>query len=302
MHEHEELIHFVECNKKPLPSVLVVCTEMLLTAVSIAGSLQKLRSLLSRDLNKTVFDFDLSNPNDSSYKKNLLIVANSMAKSEHSKIVITENMKAIFNSPPFDCLWETEDDREFLIECFHNQLRIHNTNQLEMGEHTLVQDFETSEPYWFVKTIGSGLCPFASLFNHSCDANIKRTCIDNKIAFVVAKPVTAGNQLFLSYGYSSYKFSRDERQNQLQRFSFTCDCEACIEDYPEMMKLPRLNLDFDEPEFRALSTPTAISEFKKNCKYIEKSIANHPSYETTSCQFYFDHLLHQISKFSFDEL
>lgn len=98
LHEHEELIHFVECNKKPLPSVLVVCTEMLLTAVSIAGSLQKLRSLLSRDLNKTVFDFDLSNPNDSSYKKNLLIVANSMAKSEHSKIVITENMKAIFNS------------------------------------------------------------------------------------------------------------------------------------------------------------------------------------------------------------
>lgn len=300
--EHETLIHFVECNKKPLPAVLIVCTEMLLTAVSTAGSLQNLRSLLSCDLNKTVFDFDLSNPRDPSYRKNLLLVVNSMAKSENSRIVITDKMKAIFNSSPFDTLWESEDDRDFLIDCFHNQLRIHNTNQLEMGEHTLVQDSVASAPYWYVKTIGSGLCPFASLFNHSCDANVKRTCIDNRIAFVIAKPVAKGEQLFLSYGYSFYKFPREERQNLLQRFSFTCDCRACIENYPEMMKLTRLNLDFSEPEFRTLSTQAAANEFKKNSEYIKKSIENHPSYETTTCQIYNDHLLHQIAKFSFDEL
>lgn len=300
--EHETLIHFLECNKKTLPSVLIVCTQMLLTAVSIAGSLQKLRDMLSCALNKTVFDFDLSNPEDPSYRKNLLIVVNSMAKSENSRIVMTDKMKAIFDAPPFESLWDTEEDRDFLIDCFHNQLRIHNTNQLEMGEHSLVQDSATSEPYWFVKTIGSGLCPFASLFNHSCDANIKRTCIDNKIAFVVAKPVAAGEQLFLSYGYSSFKFPRDERLNLLQRFSFTCECRACTVNYPEMMQLPRLNLDFNEPEFRTLSAQAAVVELKKNCKFIEENIENHPSYETTTCQIYNDHLLHQIAKFSFDEL
>lgn len=290
--QHEKFIHHVECLKKPLPSVLIVCTKMLLTAVSIAGSLAKLRHLLGDSPPKTVFDCDLS---CSDNERNLLLVVNSMAMSEHSKIVITEKMKATFNHPPFDSLWHSDEEREFLIECFHSQLRIHNTNQLEMGEHTLeVTDDQT---FWFVKTIGSGLCPFASLFNHSCDANVKRTCVDNKIAFVVAKPVLAGEQLFLSYGYSSYRFPRDERQSLLKRFSFACDCEACVKNFPELSQLPRISRDdFIEPEFRTMSVHEAVQEFKSNCKYIEANISHHPSYETTMTMIYNDHCLNQIAK------
>lgn len=231
--DHENFIHLVECRKKPLPPVLLVCTKMILTAVDIAGSLDQLKTLLEESKSKTVFDFDLSDPKDPSLKKNLVRIVNSMAKSENSKIVITEKMKKTFNFPPFDKLWKTDEEREFLIDCFHNQLRIHNTNQLEMGEHTLEDYF--GENFWYVKTIGSGLCPFASLFNHSCDANIKRTCIDNKIVFVVARPIRAGQQLFLSYGYSSHAISKDERQHLLQRYSFTCDCEACVKNYANIL-------------------------------------------------------------------
>jgi hypothetical protein len=274
--------------------VLIVCTKMLLTAVSIAGSLTKLRSLLSDSSTRTVFDCDLSTASDAERMTKLLLVVNSMAKSEHSKIVISEKMKATFNHPPFDALWETDDEREYLVECFHNQLRIHNTNQLEMGEHQL--EIAPDKAYWYVKTIGSGLCPFASLFNHSCDANVKRTCIDNRIAFVVAQPVAAGEQLFLSYGYSSNRFPRHERQSLLKRFSFTCDCRACIEDYPELMNLPRIDGDFNEPDFCAMTVDEAMRKFKKNCKYIEATFKHHPCYETTTMMIHNDHLLHQISK------
>ena len=292
--DHEQLIHHVECNKKPLPPVLVVCTKMLLTAVSIAGGLNELRGLLKGCKRQTVFEYDLSNPDDRDYDKNLLIVVNSMAMSESSKIVMSEKMKSTFNYAPFASLWETDDERNFLIECFHNQLRIHNTNQLEMGEHTI--EWSNDEPYWYVKTIGSGLCPFASLFNHSCDANIKRTCVGNKIAFIVARPIAAGDQLFLSYGYSSYRMPREERQNLLKRFSFTCDCEACVKNFPLVAQLKRHDEKFVEPKFKTLKVKEAVDQFKKNCEYIKSHIEDHPSYETTMLSIHNDHLLHQIAK------
>lgn len=292
--QHEKFIHRVECRRESWPSVLIVCTKMLLTAVSIAGSLQKLRTLLSDSSTRTVFDCDLSSTSDEERAKKLLLVVNSMAKSEHSKIVMSEKMKATFDHSPFDELWETSEEREFLIECFHNQLRIHNTNQLEMGEHTL--EVAQDRAYWYVKSIGSGLCPFASLFNHSCDANVKRTCIENRIAFVVAKPVAAGEQLFLSYGYSSYRYSRVERQRLLRHFSFECDCRACIEDYALLENLPRMGGHFDEPNFNEMTVNEAVEALEKNCKFIEENIEHHPSYETTTILIHNDHLLHQISR------
>lgn len=298
--EYEKFIHHVECGKKPLPPVLVVCTKMLLAAVDIAGSFKALMELLKYFKHQTVFDFDLRKSADplynGVYKRNLLTIVNSMAMSEHSKIVISEKMKATFDFPPFDLLWKTGDEREMVIDFFHNQLRIHNTNQLEMGEHTLVTDFDQS--YWFAKTIGTGLCPFASLFNHSCDANVKRTCVDNKIVFVVGKPISAGEQLFISYGYSSYRMPRDERQKSLQKFSFTCDCVACVNNYPELDQLPPFDEDFVEPSFEAFAVKQAVAEFKKNCEFIEKNIKYHPCYETTRILAHNDHLLYQISRTS----
>lgn len=296
--EHENLIHrHTESDKKLQAPVLAVCTKMLLTAISIAGSFEKLLGSINDPARRTVFDFDLSRPEDDCYKKNLLSVIHSMAMSQHSELVITERMKTTFDSPPFSDLWNTKDERELLIECFHKQFRIRNTNQLEMGEHTV--DVDCDEPYWYAKTIGSGLCPFASLFNHSCDANVKRVTVDNKIAFVVGKPIAAGEQLFISYGYSSYRMTRDERQEQLNKFSFTCDCTACIEDYPEIADLPKIDDKFTEPSFDAFTVLDAVSEFKKNCDYIEKNIKSHPCYETTRLLVHNDHLLYQISKAAF---
>lgn len=297
---HENFIHrHTECNKKLLAPVLTVCTKMLLTAISIAGSFDELLGLINDSVSRTVFDFDLSHPEDPTHEKNLLSVIHSMAMSKHSELVITERMKTTFDFPPFKDFWSTEDERELLIECFHKQFRIRNTNQLEMGEHTL--DVECDEPYWYAQTIGSGLCPFASLFNHSCDANVKRVTVDNKIAFVVGQPIAAGEQLFISYGYSSYRMSREARQNQLNKFSFTCECVACTKNYPELTDLPKFDSEFSEPSFDAFTVTEAVSEFRKNCEYIEKNIKQHPSYETTRVMVHNDHILYQISKTSFIE-
>lgn len=297
--EHHKAIHIVECCKKPLPIVLLVCAKMIFIAMSVGGSFKKLCNLTNDSKSKTVFDYDLSDSEDSDFKKNLLTVINSCAMSEHSKIVISDKMKAVFNHPPFNRIWETPEERKLLIDCFHRQLRIHNTNQLEMGEHTVER--LAGENFWYSKTIGGGLCPFASLFNHSCDANVKRFTVDNKLAFVIGRPIKAGDQLFISYGYSSYRMSREERQLQLSRFSFVCDCQACTKNYPEMQQLPRTDESFVEPKFEAFSVKAAAVEFRKNCDYIDKNIHSHPCFETTMLINHNEHLLHQISKISINE-
>ena len=268
---------------------------MLLTAISIAGSFKNLHDMITEPKRHTVFDFDLSNPDSSTYKHHLLSVINSCAMSKNSELVITEKMKAIFDRPPFDSLWDSKEERENLIDCFHKQLRIHNTNQLEMGEHT----FENlpDQKFWYSKTIGSGLCPFSSLFNHSCDSNVKRFTVDNKIAFVVGRPIKAGEQLFISYGYSSYRMSRDERRKQLQRFSFNCDCQACVKNFPQIVQLVKIDKRFVEPKFDEVTrTFEGVEIFKKNCEYIEKNIVHHPCMETTTLMIHNEHLLHQISR------
>ena len=291
---HYENIHRFECCKEPLPIVLLVVAKMIFIALSITKSFKELCKLIRESTNKTVFDYDLSDPEDVSCQQKLLTVINSCAMSEHSEIVMSEKMKEVFDRPPFESVWETPEERELLIEFFHKQLRIHNTNKLEMGEPT----FESlpDEKFWYSKTIGGGLCPFASLFNHSCDSNVKRFTVDNKLVFVVGRPIKAGEQLFISYGYSSYRMPREDRKRQLSKFSFDCDCVACVKNYPQLPALPRIEKNFIEPKFEGFQLKDAVEEFKRNCDFIDNNIKHHPSFETTVLINHNEHLLHQISR------
>ncbi|CRL01017.1 CLUMA_CG014244, isoform A [Clunio marinus] len=289
--DYEDTIHQFECCQKPQPEVLKVCTKMLLSAINIAGDFDKLQKLLKNSEHFTVFDFDLSDERKKQNYKNILLIINSMALSKSSEINLTEKMKSIFHFPPFKSLWKTDNDLEFLISFFVKLLRIHNTNVLEMGEHNLIND-----SYWYATPIGSGLCPFISLINHNCDANVTRTTLDNKIVLIVKKPIKKGEQIFISYGYSSCRMAKTERQMQLQRYGFACTCEACENDYRQLSELPKTDESFEEPKFDEKEISLALNEFKSNCRYIKYNIDKHPCYETSLILVHNDHLLNQIKK------
>ena len=107
--------------------------------------------------------------------------------------------------------------------------------------------------------VGSGVFPFMSLLNHSCYPNVDTTGVDNKFVLTVSRPIKAGEQIFVSYGYSSFRYTREERRQMLARYKFTCDCIACIEDYPKFKKLPKIDRRrFKEPDFGVYSTKAAI--------------------------------------------
>lgn len=279
---HHQLIHAFTCSRISVP-VVEISTRMLMQGVKVCDNFESFDALTRKSSRKTIFDFiELSD-------KNFVSIMNSCAMSEHSRISISEKMKTIFNHRPYSDLWSTADERERVIDSFHRQLRVLNTNLLEMGEH-----FRESDG-WYAKTIGSGLCLFASLFNHSCDPNISRVTFDNKIAFIVARPVKAGDQLFISYGYSFPRMTRDQRHQSLARYGFKCDCTACRQDYPMLRQLPRINHDFIEPKFDFYEHSAAIAKFRENCATIEKSTV-HPSFETSVLMMHNEHLMYQIAK------
>lgn len=275
--------------------------KMVFSALSVAGSVDELRNILEHSTCKTVFDLDLSNPKDPMYHKNVLLAVNALTTVRETDYTKLNPLNVMFNEPPFDELLKTEEDREFIRKFARNQMKILDTNLYDMKEHTRLKTANQARRT-LGQSIGSGLCLFASLFSHSCDPSVKRITVDNKIAFVVVRPIAAGQQIFISYGYSSYDMPLEMRREHLKSYGFICDCEACAKNYMLLVRQPRNIKDYIEPDHEMLTRKAAIKEFKKSCKFISKIISRHPCYETTDMIIYCDHLLHQISKVCFEEI
>ena len=124
------------------------------------------------------------------------------------------------------------------------------------------------------------------------------------LVLTVSRPIKAGEQIFVSYGCGNFELPRDERRkNLLARHKFICDCTACIEGYPKIEKLPKIDRRrFKVPDFAAYSAKAAIQQFKMNCKYIEKNIKKHPTYEVMQLISHNDLLLQEAAKIYFDDI
>ena len=300
-HEHEEIIHNLECGGDPFHETLAMATKMIMNAITIAGSVENLKKLLASSTIKTVFDLDLSSLEGESLRKSTMLTINALTTVRETEYTKTDPLNELFEKTPFEKFLKTEDDRKFLKSFARTQLKLLDTNLYDMKEHSrLSSGFKTRGT--FGQSIGSGMCLFASLFSHSCDPLVKRITVDNKIAFVVVQPIAAGEQIYISYGYSSYQMSRDFRRSHLRSYGFICDCRACSSNYVQLTLQRRMIQEYIEEDHVAIPAQAAIDAFKKACKFVKKIINYHPCYETTDMMIYCDHLLHQISKLSLEEL
>lgn len=172
--------------------------RMLFEALDICGgSFDKLKQLMdATDLGKkTIFDYDLSNPNDSLYKYNLLTSIMSLSQiSSMPNGVLTY----LSHHPVLDTI-KNEDDKEiarnFLLRCF----RILTVNSFGIEWVVPARSRDIDKNNINTKLAGDGLCPFGSLLNHSCTPNVDRIFVDNKFIFFVRRPILKGQQLFTCY-------------------------------------------------------------------------------------------------------
>jgi hypothetical protein len=116
---------------------------------------------------KNILDFNFSNKNDKHYLKNLA--------------------KSLFS---LKCLSDYENEKEF-VDYFEGVML---ANGIGLA---LVAERGDGEMH---KCNGISLCLFGSYFNHSCDPNVQRLPLENRIVFYARKPVKKGEQLFMTYG------------------------------------------------------------------------------------------------------
>lgn len=171
--------------------------QMFYEALAICGgSFDKMQELIDDpDLSmKTVFDFDLSDPNDPLYKYRLLLAFHSLTEGP-----MIADMESIKHFPMLKLL---KNDRErniakaFTLRIF----RILSVNSLGLDWYPIMTEDGKIVTCDVTLKVGSGLLPFGALLNHSCVQNVDRIIVDNKFVFYVRRPILKGQQLFITYG------------------------------------------------------------------------------------------------------
>lgn len=284
--------HPYQCCNEALPEVFNITMRMQFMAFRIAGGFKELVELLRPDkmVPKTVLDFNLNDPNDPDYKKNMLFCLYSLSKQVHKeekKKLMDIYSHLVLNTPPINESQRSEEEIEFLMDFIPGQSMIYDTNAYELKEYTKKEDI----------AVGGAVFPFSSLFNHSCMPNAKRFIVNNKIAIMAARPIKAGEQIFVSYGFSSFRMSRTERRFHMTKYGFRCNCIACVEDYPRLENMEVKDPSKPKPAIeRTFTFKEAVEQFRKNCEYIEKNIDMQPCYEVSALIEFNVHLLDRLAR------
>lgn len=279
----DSVVHRYECQtSKDETFDKQLLQRMCYQAVEITGSLEELQKLMNRQTSsKTIMDFDLSDPKDPMNDKNRILATTSLAEREPW----SAEAYAKYESVTQQLQTETEDERDFMRNYLVRCLKSMTVNFFHF--------------FWSPNQLegqGFALCSLAAYFAHSCDPNVEKIDVDNKFAFVVKKPIAAGEQLFMNYDrFSFLTHSLDERQEYFNKiYTFQCACSACTGNFPQLLELPKFDDEFVLIEMKNASLEEAKEQYKRNCKYIQENMAQYPCFEICSLMVQNNHLLHAI--------
>lgn len=88
------------------------------------------------------------------------------------------------------------------------------------------------------KSVSSCLLIISSLFNHSCDPNLRWTIQNRQLVATTREDIEAGEELNWTYGPTIRNKEFTERQIQLKRkYHFTCSCKGCLRDCRSFLAL-----------------------------------------------------------------
>uniref|UniRef100_A0A2S2NWJ6 SET and MYND domain-containing protein 4 n=1 Tax=Schizaphis graminum TaxID=13262 RepID=A0A2S2NWJ6_SCHGA len=112
-------------------------------------------------------------------------------------------------------------------------------------------------------TIAFTLYPTISLFNHSCDPNIKRSgeLTDRVRVMKAIQPIPKGTQLFCTYGVMFRGHDKKSRQKLCKDlFKFDCHCQPCKTNWPTCHYIPNRISTLN------LLNPTMANTVQLECK------------------------------------
>lgn len=299
-HNHHRELHASFCNSE-ISQIkfnirrFEVCSSLMMKGIAEYGSFRAYFNFLKNGTRSTIFDYggELTEKD----KITLLSLLNAAEGCDIGQ-EIAVRYREIFDLPLFKPYWKTKNDLDDLIWVFNKIFTILNTNSLQLSEsnsHSIQNNFDR-EIHGLEETFGSGFCLFGSMFNHSCDPNLNRVAIDNKVVFFTNRPIKSSEQLFINYSASFALSPLYMRKKTFEQYSFECDCQACIYKYPIQMNLSRKVKRYVAPTFGPFEKTAAIESLKKDIQFIEKIWKFHPCYESSNTIQHILHLMYEIAR------
>lgn len=118
----------------------------------------------------------------------------------------------------------------FVSSLLLRHLQIASTNGLEMAECILKNNDVTK---FDIIPVGGAIFPTMSFFNHNCYPNALRLGYQNYQVVRVIRSVARGDEVCIDYGFDFYANAREVRARRAQaQYFFTCQCPACVGDWP----------------------------------------------------------------------
>ncbi|KAJ8664617.1 hypothetical protein QAD02_006279 [Eretmocerus hayati] len=117
---------------------------------------------------------------------------------------------------------------------------------------------------------GTCIAPLTSTINHSCFPNVAKCfTVDQKIIVYAVRPIKKNYQLFDNYYSAFYDMPKVSRQKRMKAYDFICDCVACSDDWPPMLRVTSEMKKL----YGSIPMEKMESNFYKDCEKIFLSLA-----------------------------
>ncbi len=226
------------------------------------GNVDEMKKFLDANRKAScVFDFDFSDKDDPMFEKNMILATLSMSHAMNCAEIgkyhcLTTHHHFIMKHPKLRSLWMSPH-KKYLDKLLCKLLDVEDVK----GLVSCVVDVDMNlkeDGYVFIDTktdvafkvdnmhinrVAFVTDPYLSLLNQSCFPNVTMKFVNNKHAWIVFRPVKAGEQLFMFRGPGTkYVTPRVQRQEMmLEHFGFRCDCDGCLNNWPTQQNMKKLS-------------------------------------------------------------
>lgn len=260
-------------ESKGLARRYIFSTRIFLKFLDALGGFEKLKEFYNdHEGNKyTVFDFDWTIKDESTYDKNLLLTFMSVY-IEKKPDQVEPMQRVIWSQFMSFIMWQMPDNR-------FKKIFKANSKQEEFWKKIMWHIWDAYDAkvqlslnYDVKNVFGTFHHPAMFVINHSCDPNIFVHINDCKeIVWTVNQPIPAGGQIFCSYNGESYYA---ENNFELETCPSGVICVSCQNGWAEMI---------DDSEILHDSVLNSMKFIKTN--HDVENLANFLEYVRSCCDF-----------------
>ena len=125
------------------------------------------------------------------------------------------------------------DDEEYLV-----LLMVHLKGVTTFNTHKMSEMVSCIGGLLKTEEIGLAIRPSVALLNHSCWPNTVRCTNGSDVVIMATFTIQPGEEVSDIYTESFHEIPKEARQTKCSSYKFTCTCQACKEDWPQLNQLP----------------------------------------------------------------